>query len=301
MITAISLFVLAYLMGSICSAVIVCKMFSLPDPRNQGSKNPGATNVLRLFGKKYAVWVLTADILKGMIPVLIAKLFILSPMAIGFTAFAAVLGHMYPVFFNFKGGKGVATAVGALIGFQFIVGMMVVGTWLLVLKIYRYSSLAAIVAMSLAPFYAVLISSNINVTPPIFLMAMLILIKHSKNMGRLIDGNEPKVKLQQDSAIEEIMHEDPIKHTAEPTAPLAKQNIEAHTVPVKMDTTVNKKKSTVSKTRSAPKLTEKKTAPKTSPKVTAKSTANKTTSTAVKKNKTVKKVHSVKPTTPKEQ
>lgn len=221
MITALLLVILAYLMGSICSAVIVCKMFSLPDPRLEGSKNPGATNVLRIAGKQYAIWVLAVDILKGMVPVLIAKLITINPTTIGFVALAAVLGHMYPVFFNFKGGKGVATAIGALLGFQFIVGVLVAGTWLLVLKIYRYSSLASLVAITLAPFYAILITSNIYVTPPIFLIALLIIIKHSKNIGRLIDGTEPKVEFTQSSALEEIMYEDPINvdPSLEPTQP----------------------------------------------------------------------------------
>ena len=121
---------LGYLMGSFCSAVIVCRLFALPNPRQEGSKNPGATNVLRLAGKNYAALVMLADLLKGTIPVLIAKAFDADAVTVSFTALAAVVGHMYPIFFEFKGGKGVATAIGALLGFHFIIGVMVVATWL---------------------------------------------------------------------------------------------------------------------------------------------------------------------------
>lgn len=209
MILAAFLIILAYLMGSICSAIIVCKTFALPDPRTEGSKNPGATNILRLAGKKYALIVLATDLLKGIIPVLIAKMFSLNPTTIGFVALAAVVGHMYPIFFNFQGGKGVATAIGALLGFQFIVGVMVTATWLLVVKFSRYSSLASIASISLAPFYSLLIIGRIDIFPPIFFMAILILIKHKNNINRLIDGTEPKVTFKKKSVLEEVMDDVP--------------------------------------------------------------------------------------------
>ena len=196
-------------MGSICSAVIVCKAFSLPDPRTEGSKNPGATNVLRIAGKKYAILVLVTDLLKGLIPVLIAKIFISDPGIIGFTALAAVIGHMYPVFFDFKGGKGVATAIGALLGFEFMVGVMVAATWLLVAQFSRYSSLASIASICLAPIYALLIIGRIEIFLPLFFMALLILYKHKNNINQLIDGTEPKIKLKQRSVLEEIMDDEP--------------------------------------------------------------------------------------------
>ncbi len=194
----IFLVVLAYLMGSICSAVIVCRACSLPDPRTEGSKNPGATNVLRIAGKQYAALVMVADLLKGTIPVLIAKLLGADPVTIGFTALAAVIGHMYPVFFDFKGGKGVATAIGALLGFQFLVGISVAATWLLVAKFSRYSSLASITAVGFAPFYSLLLIQRLDIFPPIFIMALLILYKHKENIIRLIDKKEPKIKLKND-------------------------------------------------------------------------------------------------------
>ncbi|PWY54270.1 acyl-phosphate glycerol 3-phosphate acyltransferase [Legionella qingyii] len=204
MMLFIFLVVLAYLMGSICSAVIVCKACSLPDPRTEGSKNPGATNVLRIAGKQYAALVMVADLLKGTIPVLIAKILGAEPTTIGFTALAAVIGHMYPVFFDFKGGKGVATAIGALLGFQFLVGVLVAATWLIVAKFSRYSSLASICAVGFAPFYSLLLIQRLDIFPPIFFMAILILYKHKDNIIRLIDKKEPKIKLKE-NVLDDIM------------------------------------------------------------------------------------------------
>lgn len=199
---------LGYLMGSICSAVIVCRLFGLPDPREEGSKNPGATNVLRIAGKEYAILVMVADLLKGTIPVLIAKSFNAEPVTIGFTALAAVIGHMYPIFFGFKGGKGVATAIGALLGFHFIIGVMVSATWLLVANFGHYSSLASIISISLAPFYNLLLIGRLDTFPPLFIIAILVLFKHKNNITRLIDGEEPKIKLKHHkdhNIIEEII------------------------------------------------------------------------------------------------
>lgn len=183
-------------MGSICSAVIVCRLFGLPDPRLAGSKNPGATNVLRLAGKQYAIIVLIGDLLKGTIPVLIAKIFTINPTLIGFTALAAVVGHMYPIFFEFKGGKGVATALGALLGFQFIIGVMTCATWLLVANFSRFSSLASIVSLSLAPFYTLFLIGQPGTFPPLFTIALLVVLKHRQNITQLINGTEPKIKLK---------------------------------------------------------------------------------------------------------
>lgn len=197
-----------YLMGSICSAVIVCRLFALPDPREEGSKNPGASNVLRIAGKQYAMIVMIADLLKGTIPVLIAKAFDAEPITIAFTALAAVIGHMYPIFFGFKGGKGVATAIGALLGFQFIIGVMVSATWLLVANFGRYASLASIIAISLAPFYTLLLIGRLDIFPPIFIIAILVLFKHKNNITRLIDGVEPKIRLKP-NMLNEVMKPSP--------------------------------------------------------------------------------------------
>ncbi|KTD23958.1 glycerol-3-phosphate 1-O-acyltransferase PlsY [Legionella maceachernii] len=196
--------VLGYVFGSICSAVIVSRIFSLPDPRISGSRNPGATNVLRLAGKKYAAIVLIADMLKGLLPVLLAKAFDVSPITVSFTCLATVLGHMYPVFFGFHGGKGVATAIGSLLGLHFILGVMVIATWLLIANFTRYSSLASIASMALAPLYALLTIGRLDIFPPLFFIALFILYKHRNNITRLIDGEEPKIKFNRSSLNEEI-------------------------------------------------------------------------------------------------
>ncbi len=187
----------AYLVGSICSAVIVCRLFDLPDPRLEGSKNPGATNVLRLAGKQYAAIVLLADIIKGVLPVLLAKSLGAGPIILGFTCFAAVIGHMYPLYFKFKGGKGVATAIGALLGFHFLLGVLVIATWLVIANFSRYSSLASIISMGLAPFYSLYSVGNLNAFLPLMFIALFILYKHRDNVTRLIDGKEPKVSFHQ--------------------------------------------------------------------------------------------------------
>lgn len=161
----IFLILVGYLMGSINSAIIVCRTFGLPDPREEGSKNPGATNVLRLGGKQYGIMVMVFDALKGILPVILAKLLSAEPVTVAFTALAAVVGHMYPVFFHFRGGKGVATTIGALLAFHFVIGVMVAATWLLVANFWRYSSLASIASISLAPFYSLILVGNLNIFP----------------------------------------------------------------------------------------------------------------------------------------
>jgi acyl phosphate:glycerol-3-phosphate acyltransferase len=204
--TLLFIFVVAlgYVLGSVCSAVIVSNMFSLPDPRITGSQNPGATNVLRLAGKKYAIIVLLGDMVKGLLPVLVAKALNAGPIAISFTCLAAVIGHMYPVFFSFHGGKGVATAIGALLGLNFILGVSVIATWLLVLNFTRYVSLASMVSLMLAPLYSILILERMDIFPPLFFIALFVLYKHRNNINRLLDRKEPKIKFKQSSLPEEI-------------------------------------------------------------------------------------------------
>lgn len=194
-------------MGSICSAIIVCKVFNLPDPREEGSKNPGATNVLRLAGKQYAALVLLVDLLKGTIPVVIAQACGASPAVVSLTVLAAVLGHMYPVFFGMHGGKGVATAIGALLGLNLIVGTMVIATWLLVVNFSRYSSLASMISLTLSPLYTLLVTHELTLFPPLFFMVLLIIYKHKNNITRLMDGSEPKVFIK-DNVIKEIMDDE---------------------------------------------------------------------------------------------
>src|SRR5210317_2227707 len=145
--------VAAYLIGSISTAIVVCKLMGLPDPRSEGSGNPGATNVLRVGGKKAAAITLLGDTLKGFIPVLIANYLNVTDMVLALVGIAAFLGHLYPVFFHFRGGKGVATMLGVLFGFDLYVGLATAGTWLFVAKVLNISSLSALIATLLAPFY----------------------------------------------------------------------------------------------------------------------------------------------------
>lgn len=195
---------LAYLLGSICSAVIVCRLYSLPDPRTEGSRNAGATNVLRLAGKKYAIIVMIGDVLKGVVPVLLAKLLGVGPFVLGLTCIAAVLGHMYPVFFGFKGGKGVATTIGALLALDFLLGVTVIAIWLLVANLTRYSSLASIISMSLAPLISLPLLRSADIMAALFVIAMFILFQHRNNITRLIDGEEPKIKFKRNSLKDEV-------------------------------------------------------------------------------------------------
>lgn len=197
--------IVGYVVGSICSAVIVCRLFELPDPRTAGSKNPGATNVLRIAGKKYAAMVLIGDMLKGLLPVLLAKMLGSGDTLISITCVAAVLGHVFPVFFDFKGGKGVATALGGMLGLHFMLGVMVIATWLLVAKFSRYASLASILAIILAPFYSLVTIGNLHAFLPLILIALLVLYKHHDNITRLLEGTEEKIQFRNQSSDNGIM------------------------------------------------------------------------------------------------
>ena len=191
LLLTLALTIAAYLLGSISSAVLVCKVLELPDPRTTGSKNPGATNVYRIGGKGAAISVLVFDILKGTIPVWGAYFINVEPLYLGVIALATCLGHMYPIFFNFKGGKAVATAFGVLLPIGLDLGGLLILTWLTTLKFTRFSSLAAIVAVSLAPFYTWLLKPIY--TYPVIMLSVLIIIRHKGNIVRLIKGTEPKV------------------------------------------------------------------------------------------------------------
>lgn len=263
----ILLVAIGYLMGSICSAIIVCRMFSLPDPRTEGSQNPGATNVLRLAGKKYAIMVMVADVLKGTIPVVLARAVGADTITVSFTVLAAVLGHIYPIFFGFKGGKGVATAIGALLGFHFIIGVLVAATWVVVAKISRYSSLASIVSITLSPLYTLMLTNDLNTFPPLFFMVLVIIYKHKNNISRLMDGAEPKIKLKS-TVMEEII--DNTSTTPEEIAqeePIINKKAAAYEeVAVKTDLPVKKTKTkkimeeTIAKPKPKPKAKTTKTA-----------------------------------------
>ncbi len=185
-----SLIACAYLFGSISTAIIVCKLMGLPDPRSQGSGNPGATNVLRVGGKKLAAITLAGDSIKGLIPVLLGRWLGVSDMILALMGLAAFLGHLYPVFFGFRGGKGVATLFGVLFGLHWGVGAATVGTWLFVAKILRISSLSALVASLLAPLYVWLIIPSREFIIITLIMTVLLYWRHRSNIQRLIHGEE---------------------------------------------------------------------------------------------------------------
>ncbi|GAA0811407.1 glycerol-3-phosphate 1-O-acyltransferase PlsY [Colwellia asteriadis] len=191
LILTLAMIIAAYLIGSISSAILICKALGLPDPRTFGSKNPGATNVLRISNKMVALTVLMLDVLKGTIPVWGAYFLAVEPLYLGFVGVAACLGHMYPVFFGFKGGKAVATALGTLLPIGFTLGALLMATWLAVVKVTKYSSLAAIITVSLAPIYVYLLKP-LYVYPTLMLSA-LIIFRHRANIARLLTGMESKI------------------------------------------------------------------------------------------------------------
>ncbi|UVC28799.1 glycerol-3-phosphate 1-O-acyltransferase PlsY [Pantoea sp. SOD02] len=188
---ALGMIIFAYLCGSISSAILVCKLAGLPDPRSQGSGNPGATNVLRIGGKAAAAAVLIFDVAKGMLPVWIAYLLHVAPLYLGLTAIAACLGHIYPVFFRFRGGKGVATALGAIAPIGWDLTGLMTGTWLLTVLLSGYSSLGAIVSALIAPFYVWWFKPQF--TFPVSMLSCLILLRHHDNIQRLWRGQENKI------------------------------------------------------------------------------------------------------------
>lgn len=251
--------VVGYLVGSVCSAVIVSRVFDLPDPRQEGSKNPGATNVLRLAGKQYAIIVLLADMLKGLLPVLLAKMLDGGPVIVGFTCFAAVLGHMYPVYFNFKGGKGVATAMGALLGFHFILGVMVIATWLLIANFTRYSSLASIISMVLAPFYSLYAVQGFEAFPPLMCIALFVIYKHRDNITRLMDGTESKIDFSSKSRPKVAINEPQFSQHLKKTKVTKTTNVakKAKTAKVAKPLKAVKTEKTVAKTVKTPTKTAK--------------------------------------------
>lgn len=181
----------AYLIGSVSSAILICRVFNLPDPRTVGSKNPGATNILRMGSKSIAALVLFLDVLKGTVPLWGAYFLGIGPLALGVIAIAACLGHMYPIFFEFKGGKAVATAFGALLPIGLDLGSLLVLTWIFVAKGSKYSSLAAIVTVSLAPLYTWFLKPAY--TYPVLMLSVLIIFRHKDNIIRLLQGKEPKI------------------------------------------------------------------------------------------------------------
>jgi acyl phosphate:glycerol-3-phosphate acyltransferase len=193
MITASLLILFAYLLGSVSSAIIVCRLMGLPDPRTRGSNNPGATNVLRIGGKKAAAITLVGDSLKGVIPMVAGHLLDVGPAVLAGIGLAAFIGHLYPVFFGFRGGKGVATALGVQIGLFWPIGLSVAAIWLFVAKVIKISSLSGLVSMALAPLIVwafwpekVLIGMQLIITGLLFW-------RHRSNIRNLITGTEGRL------------------------------------------------------------------------------------------------------------
>ncbi len=188
----ISLIAIGYLFGSINSAILICKVLRLPSPRTIGSGNPGATNVLRLGGKGAAIATLAGDLAKGLVPVLIAHWFGMSTLIISLVALAAVIGHILPIFFGFKGGKGVATLIGVMFGFHWILGLFFLTTWLIIALITRYSSFASIIATIEAPIVVYFFFGE-NPSFVFIILALIVMIRHKDNIQRLVAGTESKL------------------------------------------------------------------------------------------------------------
>ena len=199
---SIAAVLLAYLMGSLSFAIIVSRLMGLKDPRSYGSNNPGATNVLRSGNKKAAVATLLLDGLKGWLPVMLVKWFGkdygLEDGTIAAVAFAAFLGHLYPVFFKFQGGKGVATAAGALIGIEWLLGLATLANWLIIAYFTRYSSFASMASAAFAPLFYLLGNrgpwyTERTILIAIFMIGLLLVIRHRENINKLVSGKESKL------------------------------------------------------------------------------------------------------------
>ena len=195
MINQLLIIVFAYLVGSISTGIIISRFFNLPDPRTMGSKNPGATNVMRTGNKKAAIFTLIGDLLKATFVLLIASNLGFDGYSIIFVSLAVLIGHIFPVYYKFRGGKGVATAVGILITLNFKLALIVVCIWILVFLIFRYSSLAAIVASISAPLIGIFILNDQSLNNFTYVMVTsIILMTHQKNIKNLISGKELKFK-----------------------------------------------------------------------------------------------------------
>jgi glycerol-3-phosphate acyltransferase PlsY len=190
---SVAIVVGAYLLGSISFAIVVSRLMALPDPRSYGSQNPGATNVLRSGKRTAAVLTLVGDAGKGWLAVWLAAWFSAEAPVVALAGLTAFLGHLFPVFHRFKGGKGVATAAGVLLGFNLWLGFGTVATWLIIAFFFRYSSLAAIVAAAFASFFSVVLLGLEEYALAVFVIAALLLWRHKQNIVRLMSGTEPRL------------------------------------------------------------------------------------------------------------
>jgi glycerol-3-phosphate acyltransferase PlsY len=185
-----SLLIAAYVLGSLSSAIILSKLMGFTDPRSDGSNNPGATNVLRIAGKKAAILTLTGDSLKGLIPVLVAQWLTSNELVIALTGLCAFLGHCYPLFFHFRGGKGVATSIAVAVGFNWMIGLTIIAIWLLFARVFKISSLAAIVAFGTLPLLVYWTGSTTSVTLVFWVISSVLIWRHRSNIKRLLSGTE---------------------------------------------------------------------------------------------------------------
>lgn len=186
----ILLVIFAYLLGSISTAIVTCKLMGLPDPRTEGSENPGATNVHKIGGKKAAVITLFGDLLKGLIPVLIGRFFGADELTLSLIALAAFIGHLYPVFFGFKGGKGVATAFGVILGISLPVAVAILIVWLSVYYLFKISSLGALSTALVTPLFFYYIDGSVIYTVMSGLLSAMLILRHKSNIEKLINGTE---------------------------------------------------------------------------------------------------------------
>jgi glycerol-3-phosphate acyltransferase PlsY len=190
MIEVVALLLLAYLLGSISSAIVLSKIMGFKDPRSEGSNNPGATNVLRIAGKKAAFLTLVGDCLKGFIPVLVAAALFDDPVIAALTAFASFAGHCFPIFFAFRGGKGVATAIAATVAFNWMVGAILIAIWLLFARVFKISSLAAIISFCALPALIYWQVPDLEVSAIFAAISIILIWRHRANIQRLLSGNE---------------------------------------------------------------------------------------------------------------
>ncbi len=189
---------LAYLIGSFSSAIVTCKIMGIEDPRNTGSNNPGATNVLRHGGKKAAIITLLGDMLKGLIPVLVVSQLQVyqlqtDTLIIALVGLFALLGHIFPVYYGFKGGKGVATYYGVILGMNWLVGLIALAIWLGMAAIVKISSLSALVSIFFTPFILWYFSQSVELTSAVALMSILVFWRHKQNIKSLLQGSENKI------------------------------------------------------------------------------------------------------------
>ena len=189
----ILLVVIAYLFGSVNSAIIVCRIMNLPDPRDLGSRNPGATNVLRIGNKFAAAITLFGDLLKGFIPVMFTNYLIGYGPTIAIVSLAALLGHMYPIYYQFQGGKGIATTLGILLGISWLMGLIWVILWLSAALLFKYSSLAALIATSLILIFSWFWSFDVWIFATLSIITVLVFWRHRSNIRNLYTGDEIKL------------------------------------------------------------------------------------------------------------